>query len=111
MNAIPNVNLERGDCFALLAGLPDGEFDLVVTDPPYNTTNLHFETCINWKKWWREIERVTKPNTIFCIFSAQPFTTDVINSRRKLFRYDLIWKKSTLWGSWMRSEDHYGRTR
>jgi DNA modification methylase len=95
MNVIPKVNIERGECFILMAGLPDGEFDLVLTDPPYNTTNLHFECKINWKRWWREIERITKESAIICAFSAQPFTTDLINSNRKHFRYDLVWKKST----------------
>ena len=30
------VSLYVGDCLDVLAGLPDGSVDAVVTDPPYN---------------------------------------------------------------------------
>jgi site-specific DNA-methyltransferase (adenine-specific) len=43
--------------------------------------------------WWREIDRVTTESAVVAVFSAQPFTTALINSRPKLFRYDLVWDK------------------
>jgi site-specific DNA-methyltransferase (adenine-specific) len=91
---IPTISIVQGDCFSLMTGLPDGQIDLVVTDPPYNTTNLAFEVEINWPRWWREIDRVTKENAAVVLFSCQPFTTTLINSNRACFRYDLIWRKN-----------------
>lgn len=91
---LPKISIENGDCFSLMPGLPDGQIDCVITDPPYNITDLAFEVAIDWQKWWAEIERITKPNAAIVMFSCQPFTTDLINSRRQFFRYDLIWKKS-----------------
>ncbi len=80
--------------------LPDGCIDLVVTDPPFATTNLAFDKAarknkIDWEAWWTEVHRVAKPTAVICCFAAQPFTTDLINSNRKFFRYDQVWQKTT----------------
>lgn len=32
----PGWRLERGDCLALMAGMPDDSMDVVITDPPYD---------------------------------------------------------------------------
>ena len=93
------LTLYSGDCFQIMSGLPDGSVDLVLTDPPYGTTNLAFDKAarknkIDWAVWWTEIHRVAKPTAIIACFAAQPFTTDLINSNRKWFRYDLVWQKT-----------------
>lgn len=92
--------LFHGDCFDLLRSLPDASVDLVLCDPPYGTTNLAFDRearkiKFDWPAWWTEVHRVAKPTAIICCFAAQPFTTDLINSNRKFFRYDLCWAKTS----------------
>ena len=82
----------------LLRLLPEASVDLVLTDPPYGTTNLPFDKQyrrrgFDWEAWWAEVHRVAKPTAIICCFAAQPFTTDLITSNRKNFRYDLVWQK------------------
>jgi len=81
------------DCFEYLKQVPDGYFDLVLTDHPYGTTQNDWDKVVDLKKWWEEIHRVTKENTAVISFSAQPFTTDLINSNRDNFRYSLVWDK------------------
>jgi site-specific DNA-methyltransferase (adenine-specific) len=44
---------------------------------------------------WSNYGRITKDNAAILLFSAQPFTTDLINSNRKMFRYEIIWRKTT----------------
>lgn len=92
--------LYSGDCLEAMRRLPEGSVDLVVTDPPYGTTNLDFDREArrnkpDWGNWWTEIHRVAKPSAIIACFAAQPFTTDLINANRKNFRYDLVWHKTT----------------
>lgn len=91
--------LFNGDCLSLLQALPDASVDLVLTDPPYGTTNLPFDKQyrrrgLDWESWWAEVHRVAKPTAIIVCFAAQPFTTDLISSNRKNFRYDLVWAKT-----------------
>jgi site-specific DNA-methyltransferase (adenine-specific) len=82
------------DCLPAMKEFPDRYFDLVVTDPPYGLTQNKWDTVINLAEMWEQLERITKDNGAFIFTSQQPFTTDLINSNRKIFRYDLIWEKS-----------------
>ena len=85
----------RGNCFELMEQLAESSVDLLLTDPPYGTTNLAFDKIsIDWQAWWAEVHRVCKPSAIMLCFAAQPFATDLINSNRKNFRYDMVWQKS-----------------
>jgi site-specific DNA-methyltransferase (adenine-specific) len=75
-----------------------GSIDLLITDPPYNMTNNGWDTLIPFSDLWVEWKRVVKEDGAFVFTSAQPFTTDLINSNREWFRYDLIWEKSIATG-------------
>jgi len=78
----------------LMARYPDNYFDLLLQDPPYNTTKNKWDVKIDLVALWKEWERIAKPNSAIIFTAAQPFATDLINSNRKLFKYDLIWYKS-----------------
>lgn len=86
LNTIYNM-----DCFELMKHIPDNYFDLVLTDPPYGTTKNVWDKVVDLDHWWEEIQRINKGATI--CFCAQPFTTDLIISNRKNFRYSLVWDK------------------
>lgn len=87
--------IQKGDCLELMKNIPDGSVDMILADPPYKMTSAKFDTnIIPFDKTWEQYERVIKDNGAIVIFSKQPFTTDLINSNRKLFRYELIWKKT-----------------
>ena len=81
------------DCLNVMRKIPDKYFDLVLTDMPYGTTQNKWDIVVDLHLWWSEIKRITKENTAVISFSAQPFTTDLINSNRNDFRYSLIWDK------------------
>lgn len=80
----------------LLAQLDDGSVDAVICDPPYQLTELDFDQqVIDWAALWVEVKRVLKqPSSPVVLFSQQPFTTDLINSNRKWFRYEIIYEKT-----------------
>lgn len=80
------INLYEGNCLNLLSSYSNQFFDLALFDPPYGVTQNKDDIPVNLS----EIFRVSK-GTI--LFSQQPYTTDVINQFRDLFRYDLIWDK------------------
>lgn len=87
------IELLNLDCLDLLKSLPDASVDLMLQDPPYATTFLEWDKPINIDELWLEWERVVKPNGAFIFTASQPFTTDLIISRRGFFRYELIWDK------------------
>ena len=90
--------LWRGDCLELMKNIPDGSVDLVLTDPPYGTTQCKWDSVIPFEPMWEQLKRVCKENAAMIFFSAQPFTTDLISSNRKMFRYETIWEKTQAQG-------------
>jgi DNA modification methylase len=84
------------DALEFMRGLPDNSVDAIISDPPYNLTELDFDQQpIDWPAFWSEARRVLKiKRSPVILFSQQPFTTDLINSNRKGFRYEIIWEKS-----------------
>lgn len=78
----------------MLPKLPTTSVDVVITDQPYGTTALAWDRPIQWAEWWEQINRIAKPTAPVVCFSQQPFTTDLINSNRRAFRYELIWAKT-----------------
>ena len=83
-----------GDCLERMKEIPDASVDLILTDPPYGTTACKWDSVIDLEEMWKELKRVVKPNGACVLFSAQPFTTNLIYSNMDCFKYSMIWKKS-----------------
>ena len=90
---IGNATLYLGDCFDILPTL-DMKFDAVITDPPYGVTNCDWDTSLPLDKLWILMESQTKVSANYCLFATMRFAVDLINGKRKWFRYDMIWAKS-----------------
>lgn len=84
-----------GDCMDVLKGLPDHSIDMVLTDPPYNTTSCSWDKQpINFDELWKHLFRVCKPDAPMVFTAAQPFTTLLIQSNLEGYRYNWVWKKN-----------------
>lgn len=81
------------DCLKGMKRIPDNSIDLVLCDLPYEVTQNKKDKKLNLEKLWKEWERVCKENCIYVLTSQFPFTIDLIMSKRKWFRYDIIWDK------------------
>ena len=86
--------IHHGDAYAILETLPEDCADAVITDPPYGTTQIEWDTAANWERLWPLIKRVARPNAVVVSYSAQPYTVDLINSNRDWWRYEIIWAKT-----------------
>lgn len=95
---LPFLSLFNEDCLETMKRIPDNSVDLMLTDPPYNTTNCDWEYEIDLKKLWIEWERILKPNGICAIFCNEPFTSDLIISKREWYKYKWIWDKDSAAG-------------
>ena len=88
-----NINLYQGDCLEVMKEIKDKSIDMILCDLPYGTTKCSWDTVIPFDKLWLQYERIIKENGAIVLFGKQPFTTDLINSNRKLYKYELIWEK------------------
>lgn len=88
----------HGDCLEVMKSIPDKSVDMVLCDLPYGTTRLSWDNVIPFDRLWQQYFRVAKDNAAFVLTAQQPFATDLINSCRKYFRYEIIWQKSQVMG-------------
>lgn len=89
-----NVQLLHGDCLELMDNIQKGSVDMILADLPYGTTACKWDTVLDLQRLWLQYERVIKDNGAIVLTASQPFTTVIINSNIKLFRYEWIWEKS-----------------
>jgi site-specific DNA-methyltransferase (adenine-specific) len=82
-----------GDCLELMKDIPNGSIDMILCDLPYGTTACKWDVIIPFDKLWEQYKRIIKDNGAIVLTASQPFTTDLINSQRDLFKYELIWNK------------------
>ena len=86
--------IHLGDCLELMPQIPSGTIDMILCDLPYGTTSCKWDTIIPFEQLWNEYERVIKDNGAIVLFGKNPFTSRLILSNEKLFRYELIWEKT-----------------
>ena len=86
--------LIHGDCLEEMKKIPDGSIDMVLTDPPYGTTACKWDTVIPFEAMWEQLKRVTKKNGAIVLFGSQPFTSALVMSNPKMFKYEWVWEKS-----------------
>jgi len=82
-----------GDCLEKMKEIPDSSVDMILTDPPYGMTIQKWDQCLDMNVIWPEIWRVCKPNAAVLLFGIQPFTTKMISSNLKDYRYNFVWIK------------------
>ena len=88
------INLMQGDCLERMKEIPDGSVDMVLTDPPYGTTACKWDSVIPFEPMWEQLKRVTKKNGAVVMTASQPFTSALIMSNVKMFKYCWVWEKS-----------------
>lgn len=81
------------DCLKGMGYIPDKSVDLILCDLPYGTTNCKWDNIIPFDELWSHYERIIKDSGAIVLTASQPFTTKLIASNMKLFRYEWIWKK------------------
>ncbi len=83
-----------GDCLELMKDIPNGSIDMILCDLPYGTTACKWDTIIPFDKLWEQYERIIKTNGAIVLTASQPFTSALVMSNPKMFKYEWIWIKN-----------------
>lgn len=86
--------ITQGDTIEVMRAIPDKSVDMILCDLPYGTTACKWDTIIPFEPLWVEYERIIKDNGAIVLTSSQPFTSALVMSNPKLFKYEWIWEKS-----------------
>ena len=87
------IKLINDDCLNAMKDIPDSSIDMILCDLPYGTTACRWDIIIPFESLWKEYNRIIKNNGAIVLFSKQPFTTELIHSNLKDFKYTLVWEK------------------
>lgn len=88
----------QGDCLEVMKDIPDKSIDMILCDLPYGTTACKWDTIIPFEAMWEQYRRVIKDNGAIVLTASQPFTSALVMSNPKMFRYDLTWSKNAVTG-------------
>ena len=88
-----DIKLIHGDCLELMKDISNNTIDMILCDLPYGVTHNKLDLVIPFDKLWLQYERIIKDNGAIILFGQGVFYIDLVNSNRKLFRYDLVWDK------------------
>jgi site-specific DNA-methyltransferase (adenine-specific) len=86
--------LFHGDCVEIVPTFPPQSVDAIITDIPYGTTACKWDTIIPFRDLWRIVKHVLKPRGAFVTTANQPFTSALVMSNPKWFKYEWSWGKS-----------------
>ena len=85
----------QGDCLERMKEIESGSVEMILTDPPYGTTACKWDSIIPLEPMWEQLKRIIKPNGAIVMTASQPFTTTLISSNMKMFKYCWVWSKKT----------------
>lgn len=85
--------LMQGDCLKMLRNVKSESVEMILTDPPYGTTACKWDSIIPLEPMWEQLKRIIKPNGAIVMTASQPFTTTLIASNMKMFKYCWVYRK------------------
>ena len=85
----------NGDCLNEMKKIPDKSINMILCDLPYGSTQNKWDIIIPFELLWHQYKRIIKENGAIVLTCNQPFTSMLLMSNNKLFRYSLVWEKTT----------------
>ena len=83
-----------GDCLDVMKLIPDKSINMILCDLPYGITACKWDTVIPFEPLWEQYKRIIKDNGAIVLTASQPFTSMLVVSNPKMFKYEWIWEKS-----------------
>ena len=93
MTMIELNKIYNEDCLEGMKRIADKSIDMILCDLPYGTTACKWDTVIPFEPLWEQYERIIKDNGAIVLTASQPFTTSLISSNIKHFKYCWVWNK------------------
>lgn len=66
---------------------------MIACDLPYGVTQNKLDIIIPFEPLWSEYKRIIKERGCIALFAQGVFFVELVQSNRKMFRYDLVWDK------------------
>lgn len=98
MNKLELNKIYNQDCLEGMKFIEDKSIDMILCDLPYGTTQCKWDIIIPFESLWGHYKRIIKDDGVIVLTASQPFTSILITSNLKWFRYTWVWEKSKATG-------------
>ncbi len=92
------IQLLSGDTIEKMKTIPDDSVNLICCDLPYEKTKNKWDIIIDPVLLWREYKRILKDSGVIVLFGQGSFTAKMILSNEDMYRYSLVYEKTTSTG-------------
>lgn len=92
-NAI-TASLSNNDCIYAMKDIEAKSVDLILTDLPYGVSRNQWDNIIPLEEMWAAFHHVLKPKGAIVLSATQPFSSMLVMSNLKMFKYEWIWEKT-----------------
>lgn len=83
------------DCLDFMPKIESKKIDMIICDLPYNVTKNKWDVAIPFDQLWANYMRIIKDNGCIALFGINPFSSLLITSNIKMYKYDIVWEKTT----------------
>lgn len=83
------------DCLIGMQSIDDKSIDCIICDLPYGQTQNKWDSIIPFDKLWKQYKRIIKDNGAIILFGNNLFSAHLIISNEEMYRYSLVWQKTT----------------
>ena len=83
-----------GEALEVMSRFENNSFDLICTDLPYGTTKNKWDIPLPLEAMWEAFDRILPPTGVVALTATQPFSSLLVASNLKAFKYEVIWEKT-----------------
>jgi len=88
-----DIKCWNGDAIECMKNIPDKSIRFALLDLPYALTQNKLDVRIPFEPMWEQLNRIMMHDGTMAFYCQGLFFVDLVNSNRKMFRYDLVWDK------------------
>lgn len=92
-SCIERNSIALGECLEWMEGVDDASVDLILCDLPYGITGCKWDSAIPLGRLWEQYRRIRKERAPVVLTAAEPFTSALVTSNLREFRYCWYWVK------------------
>ena len=91
---VSHSTLVNADCFDVFPLIADKSVDAIICDLPYGTTQNKWDSVLPLDELWKQYKRILKDGGVVVLNCTQPFTSVLICSNLKEYKYSWTWVKN-----------------
>ena len=89
-----DYEIYNDDCLAKMQDIPDNSIQLILTDPPYASTDCSWDKLPDVDLLFEQWKRILTKNGTIVMTMAFPAAIEFLNAGRDMFKYDAVWAKN-----------------